>query len=82
MTDLAQHLQTLQATLVREHAQAPGLFGEIARMEGLLADTYRDRVPYELLQNSDDAASRVVEVEDLGDGRFRWRRTAVDRRRC
>ncbi|MFC6881543.1 MULTISPECIES: DUF3883 domain-containing protein [Actinomadura] len=73
MPGLARHLQTLQTTLVREYTQAPGLFGEIARMEALLADTYRDRVPYELLQNSDDAGSRVVEVEDLGDGRFGWR---------
>ncbi|MFD8426787.1 DUF3883 domain-containing protein [Streptomyces coelicoflavus] len=62
----------LRDTLVREHAQAPGLFREIARMEELLADTYRDRVPYELLQNSDDAGSRFVLVEDLGEGRFRW----------
>ncbi|WP_406387264.1 sacsin N-terminal ATP-binding-like domain-containing protein [Streptomyces sp. NBC_00887] len=72
MSDLARHLLALQDTLVREHAQAPGLFGEIARMEDLLADTYRNRVPYELLQNSDDADSTAVIVETLGDGRFSW----------
>ncbi|MGW6979115.1 sacsin N-terminal ATP-binding-like domain-containing protein [Streptomyces sp. NPDC054932] len=72
MSDLARHLLALQDTLVREHAQAPGLFGEIARMEDLLADTYRNRVPYELLQNSDDAGSVNVVVEDLGDGRYTW----------
>ncbi|MFG2356343.1 sacsin N-terminal ATP-binding-like domain-containing protein [Streptomyces sp. NPDC048521] len=72
MTDLIADVTLLQRTLVAEHAQAPGLFREIARMEELLADTYRDRVPYELLQNSDDAGATRVLVEDLGDGRFRW----------
>jgi hypothetical protein len=72
VTDLIGEVAALQRTLVAEHGQAPGLFREIARMEELLADTYRDRVPYELLQNSDDAGSTTVVVEDLGDGRFRW----------
>lgn len=72
MTGLMAAVAALQETLVREHVQAPGLFREIARMEELLADTYRDRVPYELLQNSDDAGSMSVVVEDLGEGRFRW----------
>ncbi|MEU9290232.1 DUF3883 domain-containing protein [Streptomyces sp. NPDC048275] len=72
MTGLMEAVAALQDTLVREHVQAPGLFREIARMEELLADTYRDRVPYELLQNSDDAGSTSVVVEDLQEGRFRW----------
>jgi hypothetical protein len=72
VTDLIGEVAALQRTLVTEHRQAPGLFREIARMEELLADTYRDRVPYELLQNSDDAGSTTVVVEGLGDGRFRW----------
>ncbi|MEU1892868.1 sacsin N-terminal ATP-binding-like domain-containing protein [Streptomyces pristinaespiralis] len=72
MTGLLDRLAALQKTLVREHEQAPGLFREMARMEGLLADTYRDRVPYELLQNSDDAGATSVVVEGLGGGRFRW----------
>ena len=37
MSELTQHLAALQARLVDEHKQAPGLFGEIARMEDLLA---------------------------------------------
>ncbi|MEU5400270.1 DUF3883 domain-containing protein [Streptomyces sp. NPDC005963] len=72
MSELLSRLTALQAALVREHTQAPGLFGEIARMEGLLAETYRNRVPYELLQNSDDAGSGTVRIEALGGGRFRW----------
>lgn len=41
-------------------------------MEGLLAETYRNRVAYELLQNSDDAGSSAVEVIVGGDC-FEWR---------
>ncbi|KSZ58796.1 hypothetical protein Z045_09130 [Rhodococcus pyridinivorans KG-16] len=69
-TDLFLH--QLQDTLIDEHLQAPGLFREIARMEGLLAETYRNRVPYELLQNSDDAGSSTVTVVESPDGTFSW----------
>src|ERR1700761_9243708 len=72
MSELAQHLAALQVRLIDEHRQAPGLFGEIARMEELLADTYRNRVPYELLQNSDDAGSNTVTITGLGDGVWSW----------
>ncbi|UQX11408.1 sacsin N-terminal ATP-binding-like domain-containing protein [Candidatus Mycobacterium methanotrophicum] len=72
MSELTQHLAALQARLVDEHKQAPGLFGEIARMEDLLADTYRNRVPYELLQNSDDAGSTIVTITGLGDKTWSW----------
>jgi hypothetical protein len=72
MSELAQHLTSLQGRLVDEHRQAPGLFGEIARMEDLLAETYRNRVPYELLQNSDDAGSTVVTITELGDKVWSW----------
>ncbi len=72
MNELSQHLAALQAQLIDEHTQAPGLFGEIARMEDLLADTYRNRVPYELLQNSDDAESTVVTITALPDGTWSW----------
>ena len=72
MSELAQHLAALQARLIDEHKQAPGLFGEIARMEELLADTYRNRVPYELLQNSDDARSTTVIVTGFSDGVWSW----------
>lgn len=72
MSELTQHLAALQTQLVDEHSQAPGLFGEIARMEDLLAETYRNRVPYELLQNSDDAESSVVSIVGLQDGTWSW----------
>lgn len=72
MNGFTHHLSALQAQLIDEHAQAPGLFGEIARMEDLLADTYRNRVPYELLQNSDDANSTVVRITALPDGTWSW----------
>jgi len=72
MSALAQHLAALQLQLIDEHKQAPGLFGEIARMESLLADTYRNRVPYELLQNSDDAGSTNVIITGRGEGIWSW----------
>ena len=40
-------------------------------MESLLADTYRNRIQYELLQNSDDAQARRVDVL-VSPGRFEW----------
>ncbi|WP_447925557.1 sacsin N-terminal ATP-binding-like domain-containing protein [Georgenia muralis] len=55
-----------------EHSQAPGMFGEVARMEAMLADTYRNRVQYELLQNSDDAGARTVAIETTTPGQFSW----------
>jgi Domain of unknown function (DUF3883) len=72
VNELTQHLAALQARLVDEHRHAPGLFGEIARMEDLLADTYRNRVPYELLQNSDDAESTIVTITALRDRTWSW----------
>ena len=48
------------------------MFGELARIESLLAETYRDRVQYELLQNSDDAESQTVDVSVGSDGRVTW----------
>lgn len=72
MSELVKHLIALQARLVDEHVQAPGLFGEIARMEELLAETYRNRVPYELLQNSDDAGSTTVTITKVGDRIWSW----------
>ena len=72
MSELTQRLAALQARLVDEHKQAPGLFGEIARMEDLLADTYRNRVAYELLQNSDDAGSTTVTITKLSDRTWSW----------
>lgn len=72
MSELTQHLAALQTQLIQEHNQAPGLFGEIARMEDLLADTYRNRVPYELLQNSDDAGSTTVTITARDDGTWSW----------
>ncbi len=63
----------LQDDLVAEYRQAAGMFGELARIEALLAETYRDRVQYELLQNSDDAGSRSVEIEVSSSGRVVWR---------
>lgn len=72
MSELVERVGELRELLAREHTQAPGLFGEMARMEGLLADTYRNRVLYELLQNSDDAGARSVEFDAAGTDRFRW----------
>ncbi|GAA1569859.1 hypothetical protein GCM10009827_109570 [Dactylosporangium maewongense] len=73
MSTLVDAVQQLRTQLLREHEQAPGLFGEIARIEALLAETYRNRVLYEFLQNSDDAGATVVTVDLRLPGTVHWR---------
>jgi hypothetical protein len=63
----------LRDQLIQEHTLAPGLFREMARIETLLAETYRTRVLYELLQNSDDAGSTTVVVDMSDPTRLAWR---------
>ena len=72
MSALAQQVEGLRDQLVREHVQAPGLFREMANVETLLAETYRARVLYELLQNSDDAGSTTVDIDLNEPGRLVW----------
>ena len=48
------------------------MFTELAHIEGLLAETYRDRIQYEMLQNSDDAGATAVEVTVGSDGSVTW----------
>jgi Domain of unknown function (DUF3883) len=48
------------------------MFTELAHIETLLAETYRDRVQYELLQNSDDAGATHVTATLASDGSVRW----------
>ncbi|MFJ4170297.1 sacsin N-terminal ATP-binding-like domain-containing protein [Paenarthrobacter sp. NPDC089714] len=73
MNPVVSAARALRAQLIQEHALAPGLFHEMARIESLLAETYRTRVLYELLQNSDDAGSTTV-VADMSDPtRLAWR---------
>lgn len=69
---LLQHLATLQAMLVNEYSQSRGMFMELAHIEALLAETYRDRIQYELLQNSDDAGATDVDVTIRPDGSVAW----------
>lgn len=69
---LLESIRSLAADLIDESRKAPGLFGEIARIEQMLADTYRDRVQYELLQNSDDAGARDVWLASDSPGVFTW----------
>lgn len=69
---LRQSLEMLQSTLVGEFALSRGMFTELAHIETLLAETYRDRVQYELLQNSDDAAASHVTVAVGSDGSVSW----------
>ncbi|QQU24951.1 DUF3883 domain-containing protein [Corynebacterium ulcerans] len=65
-------VERIQKSLVKEYESAPGMFSELARLEELLAETYRDRIQYELLQNSDDAGSSYVEVTLKDDGTMHW----------
>jgi hypothetical protein len=69
---LLRALEQLQSTLAREYGQSRGMFTELAHIEGLLAETYRDRIQYEMLQNSDDAGATVVEVTVGSDGSVTW----------
>lgn len=69
---LLHALEQLQSTLASEYAQSRGMFTELAHIEGLLAETYRDRVQYEMLQNSDDAGATVVDVTVGSDGSVTW----------
>ena len=69
---LLRFLEALQSTLVREYAQSRGMFTELAHIEALLAETYRDRIQYELLQNSDDAGATEVDVTVGSDGSVVW----------
>ncbi|QQB63212.1 DUF3883 domain-containing protein [Kytococcus sedentarius] len=71
MSRLIGEVLQLRAQLIREHTQAPGLFREMAHVENLLAETYRARVLYELLQNSDDAGAAHVRVS-ITDERLAW----------
>jgi hypothetical protein len=65
-------LAALQVNLIGEFSQARGMFIELAHIETLLAETYRDRVQYELLQNSDDAGAGHVSVFVASDGSVSW----------
>lgn len=65
-------LQELQGALVDEYAQSRGMFTELAHIEALLAETYRDRIQYELLQNSDDADATEVGITVASDGSVIW----------
>jgi hypothetical protein len=69
---LLHALEQLQSTLAREYGQSRGMFSELAHIEGLLAETYRDRIQYEMLQNSDDAGATVVDVKVGSDGSVTW----------
>jgi Domain of unknown function (DUF3883) len=69
---LLESLEALQFTLVAEFSQSRGMFTELAHIETLLAETYRDRVQYELLQNSDDAGATRVTVSVVSDGSVNW----------
>jgi hypothetical protein len=48
------------------------MFTELAHIEGLLAETYRGRIQYEMLHNSDDAGATVVDVALGSDGSVTW----------
>lgn len=72
MSELVKAVQELQSLLTAEYSMSPGMFQEIARMESLLAETYRNRVQYELLQNSDDAQSTLVHILQEKDGSVTW----------
>mgnify|MGYP001372983600 CR=1 FL=1 len=73
MNPLVGAARALRDQLIQEHTLAPGLFHEMARIEALLAETYRTRVLYELLQNSDDAGSTTVVVDMSDSRRLTWR---------
>lgn len=69
---LLNALDQLHSALISEYGQSRGMFTELAQIEGLLAETYRDRVQYEMLQNSDDAEASVIDVTVDSDGCVSW----------
>ena len=69
---LENSLEELQRVLVAEYSQSRGMFTELAHIESLLAETYRERVQYELLQNSDDAGATAVNITIGPDGAVEW----------
>jgi hypothetical protein len=54
--------------LVREAAQAPRLFSDLAKIEKYIAESYKTRALIELLQNADDAGATEFIAQSVDDG--------------
>lgn len=64
--DIFVSIQEIQASFIAEASSAPLLFGDLAKVEIYIAESYRSRAFIELLQNADDAGARRFSIRQVG----------------
>ena len=61
-------IDSLIHSFSQEARNAPKLFGDLAKVEQYIAESYKARALIELLQNADDAQSKKFGIHDFADG--------------
>ena len=59
-------IQQLRNAFASEASSAPSLFGDLAKVELYIAESYRLRAFIELLQNADDAGANRFLIRQVG----------------
>jgi len=65
---MADSLETLICSFLKEARDAPKLFSDLAEVEQYIAESYKTRALIELLQNADDAQSEKFGIHDFVGG--------------